>query len=140
MAIIWPATLPPAPLVEGFTETLPTLTITSNMDAGPAKKRRRFTSGVVIIECSYALTREQVGILDDFYTVDTGGGALSFEWVHPRRLPAGTVVNVRFKEPPAWRPQDSVDHWKAGLTLEVLPPGMASTLDAAVAATKGLPV
>jgi hypothetical protein len=123
--LLWPLSLPAAPLVKGYAEVPPNIVLRSTVDAGPPKVRRRFTAGVGQIECGYALTRAEMTTLDDFFFITTGGGALPFLWVEPRR---SAELSVRFKEPPHYRPEDSNEVWMASLVLEVLPPGLAERL------------
>ncbi len=124
MPVIWPPMLPAAPLVEGFQETAPTITLRSAIDAGPPKVRRRFTAGISQISCRYTVTRDLMNILDNFYFNGVAGGAIPFEWEHPRRR---EIVMVRFREAPQYTAY-SGDIWTAVVALEVLPPGMAVRL------------
>jgi hypothetical protein len=134
MALVWPPTLPHVPLVEGFEETEATLTLRSSIDAGPPKVRRRFTAGIGQITCRYTLDRTLLLTLSDFYLGPAAGGAVAFEWFHPRRQ---VTVMVRFREPVAYRPE-APELWTATVALEVLPPGMAATLEAGRAAAREL--
>jgi hypothetical protein len=124
MAVVWPPTLPSAPLIEGYSETTPQIVRRSAMDAGPPKVRRSYTANVSEIACRYAMTRAQVDTFDAFYFGPAGGGSIVFEWEHPRRH---VTVNARFREPrPTYtnggHPEDV---WFVDIALEVLPPGMA---------------
>jgi hypothetical protein len=113
----WPESLPAAPLLDGFSETPPDLTLRTQMEQGPAKTRRRTTAGVTQMTAAYFLTRAQVETLLDFYTADLSGGSLSFAFVHPR---TGDNVNVRFRQPPALTPLNGI-YCRVKLSLEVLP-------------------
>jgi hypothetical protein len=93
----WPATLPQFVLEGGYQETLEDLTVESQMDTGPAKVRRRFTTSVRKFQISIMCDEAQAAIFETFYTTTCGGGALSFDWVHPRTRVARTF---RFKKPP----------------------------------------
>ncbi|NNG04360.1 MAG: hypothetical protein HKM95_09700 [Inquilinus sp.] len=114
---VWPAALPQDVLIAGYSEEVPETTIRTQMDAGPAKVRRRFSAGVRKFAVTVALTRAQVQILDDFYLTDLQGGALRFDWTHPRTLAA---VQFRFLTAPRYASQSQID-WLAQLQLEVLP-------------------
>jgi hypothetical protein len=120
MPLIWPPSLPSSPLVSGFQETAPTLVIRSSMDVGPPKVRRRATSGIGQIQCRYTLSRVLMNTLDDFYFGPAGGGAVAFEWRHPRRA---VTVLVRFREPPSYTAEDP-EIYTATVALDVLPPGV----------------
>ena len=115
---VWPASLPQEPLAQGFSEQAPNTVIRSQMEVGPPKVRRRFTAGVRNIECQLRLTPAQVDTLDAFFGSTVAGGALSFDWKHPR---GGTVVTFRFVEPPAYAPVARGTLWQATLRLEILP-------------------
>lgn len=117
-AVTWPASLPQEPLVEGFIEQAPNTLIRSQMEAGPAKVRRRFTSGPRNFDCQLYLSPAQVETLDGFYVSTLAGGALSFDWKHPRTQAA---VTFRFIEPPSYKPVKRGAAWQASLRLEVLP-------------------
>ena len=116
--ITWPASLPQESLVEGFSEQAPNTLIRSQMEAGPAKVRRRFTSGPRNFDCQLYLSPAQVDALDAFYVSTLAGGALSFDWKHPRTQAA---VTFRFVEPPNYKPVKRGAAWQAFLKLEVLP-------------------
>ncbi len=116
--IVWPASLPQEPLTQGFSEQAPSTAIRSQMEAGPPKVRRRFTAGVRNIECQLRLTPAQVDTLDAFFGSTVAGGALPFDWKHPR---GGTAVTFRFVEPPSYTPVARGTLWQASLRLEILP-------------------
>lgn len=113
----WPSTLPSAPLMERFRETAPDTVLRSQMETGPAKLRRRTTAGVREMKLSYLLSRAQVEALDGFYLGDLFGGALAFDFTHPR---TGDGVSCRFRAPPVYTPVNG-DYFRAALELEVLP-------------------
>lgn len=116
---VWPVTLPQSVLVQGYSETPPQLSIRTDMDAGVAKVRRRFTSSIRPIECNTLLTAAQVATLDAFYLSTLEGGALRFEWNHPR---TGATVEMRFMEPPQYTPAGGgVTYFNVSLKLEVMP-------------------
>lgn len=112
----WPATLPSSPLADGFNEQPPNLAIRTDMDAGPAKVRRRFTAGVRPMTVMFLLTKAQVATLDEFYTSTLSGGTIRFDWTHPR---TGSAVEFRFTAPPEYR-ADS-DLWQVTMSLEIMP-------------------
>ena len=115
---VWPASLPQDVLVEGYEETFPELALRTEMDAGPAKVRRRFTAGVRTLNVMSAMTRTQVATLDTFFATTTQGGALQFDWVHPR---TGSAAALRFTRPPMTAPEPGGQRWRVELELEVLP-------------------
>jgi hypothetical protein len=80
----WPGTLPQKPLQSGFNESLKNLVITTQMDSGPAKVRRRFTAGVKKYSVSFLMTSDQLSTFEIFYNDTILGGALSFDFPDPR--------------------------------------------------------
>ncbi|MGE0256916.1 MAG: hypothetical protein AB7N54_20005 [Alphaproteobacteria bacterium] len=113
----WPDTLPQDVLLDGYDEAFPDVMLRTQMDAGPAKVRRRFTAAVVPMQVTVPLTRTQVATLATFFNDTLEGGTLPFDWVHPRTQDAATF---RFTAPPKPRPQSSMA-WLAVLQLEILP-------------------
>lgn len=115
---VWPASLPQDVLVEGYDEAMPDLALRTEMDAGPAKVRRRFTAGVRTFKVGSAMTRAQVATLDTFFVTTVQGGALSFDWTHPRTQAAATF---RFTRPPRTAPEAGGQRWRVELELEIMP-------------------
>ena len=115
----WPATLPDDPLIQGYDERTPVTGIRTNMDAGPAKQRNRFTAAVAPLQLTLDLTRAQVAILDSFHKDTLKRGALAFDWIHPRTQ---AVVSFRFinDRPLVFKPVSQQD-WRAEVALEILP-------------------
>lgn len=87
----WPATLPQYVFAQGYEETFPDEVLRTQMDAGPAKVRRRFTAGTRPFSVQVPLTATQVADFDSFFLNDIAAGALSFDWVHPRTQAAATL-------------------------------------------------
>ncbi len=113
----WPASLPQDFNIEGFEEVFPQLTLRTEMDAGPAKLRRRATSGVRSFKTTLSMTQAQVIALDVFYVTTVSSGSLAFDWTSPR---SDTPESFRFVTPPKIRPFSST-YWKVDLDLEQLP-------------------
>ncbi|MFN8728100.1 MAG: hypothetical protein ACK5XB_21435 [Rhodospirillales bacterium] len=82
--LVWPSSLPQRPTVGGYQERFAETVLRTAMDAGAAKLRRRFTAAPRQIELTFRMTAAQVAVLRSFYEETTGGGALPFDWVHPR--------------------------------------------------------
>lgn len=116
-AIAWPIGLPQRMNADGFTETLPDLALRTEMDAGPRKVRRRFTTGPTMIEGTVTLRAGQPELLETFFRDTTAGGALPFDWTHPR---TGALAVFRFAGPPSFVPLVG-PLWRATLKLEVMP-------------------
>ena len=93
----WPATLPQEPLREGFSETFTDTSIRTDMAVGPAKTRRRTSTGVKKYEVSFYMTSTEVDILETFYDNTLGSGTTEFSWEHPRTKDS---ESWRFTGPP----------------------------------------
>lgn len=121
MPIIWPVSLPVQPLEKGYNEGIPDNTLRSGNDAGPAKVRRK--AGLIPFPMAVVMlcTAAQVGTLQTFVNTTLSGGALRFEWTHPR---TGATVEARFL-PNGNKLVDLVPsgpfRWTATFTLEILP-------------------
>lgn len=114
----WPASLPSALLVRGYSESLPDVTLRTQMDAGPAKVRRRFTAGVRPVSGRQVMTAAQVAALRTFYETTLLGGSLRFSWREPRAGDA--TVEFRFTEPPQWSGMEP-GLFDVSLSLEIMP-------------------
>ena len=114
---VWPTTLPQQLFVNGYSQSFAETTIKSDMDAGPAKVRRRFTAGVEPVSGTMLLTETQLGYLRTFFVDTLLGGSLRFSWTKP---PAHTTAcEMRFTAPPSWTKVEG--DYEVNLSLEVLP-------------------
>jgi hypothetical protein len=113
----WPTSLPSAPLIDRFRETAPDTVLRTAMDEGPAKLRRRTTAGVRMLKLAYILDRTQADTLDGFYLTDLSGGALAFDFTHPR---TSEGIVCRFTAPPEYTALNG-NYFRAEISLEVLP-------------------
>ena len=117
MVPIWDNTLPQTLLVDGYGQSFPEVTIKSNMDAGPAKVRRRFTAGVEPVSGTMVMTAAQLATFTTFYNTTLLGGSLRFSWTKP---PAHTAAcEMRFTAPPSLTKVES--NYEVSLSLEILP-------------------
>ena len=112
---VWPATLPQAPLTDGFSEIPQDGTLRTETDIGPSKTRQRFTALASYYTVRYAMTAAQKATCITFYKTDTKGGSLAFTWPHPE---TGNV-QARFLSPPKFTPRET--DVVADIALEVLP-------------------
>ena len=113
----WPGTLPEELFVSGYGQAFPDITIKSNVDAGPAKVRRRFTAGVSPVTGTMIMTAAQLTTFDTFFNTTLLGGSLRFSWTKP---PAHSVAcEMRFTEVPSWTKVEG--DYEVSLSLEVLP-------------------
>lgn len=89
---VWPPSLPQAPLISGHKEQPQDQTISTSMDKGPEKTRRRFTAGYTGMPVQFMLSAAQVVTFESFFDTTIGAGALPFEFTHPR---TGATVSVK---------------------------------------------
>ena len=115
---LWPASLPPRPLADGFSETPPNLLVRSATEIGPAKARRRATAGVTRLKAAFRLSPAQLAIFRTFFASDLQGGALPFSWTHPA---TGAIVAFRIVPPLTIEPIAAGIAWRVTLELELLP-------------------
>ena len=107
----WPASLPQSwPL--GVTEMVHDGRVRTEMDAGPAKLRRRFTttwSRYKIPDGKFLFTGTQVGTFTDWYEGSPAGdspnqigmGTSLFTWTNPRG--ASETLTLRFVSRPTFK-------------------------------------
>lgn len=97
----WPNTLQQKLLVSGFSIEPRDNTISTTMDVGPAKKRRRTTDVIDDISGSIHLDMSEYTTLMNFYKNDTASGTLPFDVLHPiTEVP----VQARFTSTPKTTP------------------------------------
>jgi len=117
MPSAWPASLPQYVDQGGYTETPPAVALRSDMDAGAAKVRRRFTDAPRFFSISVQIDDTQRATLDTFYVTTLVGGTLSFDWVHPITRAS---AEFRFMSPPTYVALSGLV-FRATLPLELLP-------------------
>lgn len=117
----WPGTLPQNQF-RGLSDEREVAVVRSNMDAGPAKQRRRFSAAVRTLTVPIILNGAQKQTFDTFFITTLAEGALSFAWTDPV---TDSALNLRFTKPPKWVLQvggsTSARLWQAELPLEILP-------------------
>lgn len=121
-AIVWPAGLPEYVLTDGYDEQGPINVTRTKVDVGPAKSRRRSTVAEEPIAIKVAMTDDQLLIFEDFVKVDLMSGALSFEWMHPRKRTAVTMrIQVGDNKPPYRIAHIGGDQYHVSMVVEVMP-------------------
>ena len=114
----WPASLPQNLNVQGFSYTQQDQVVRTEMDAGPAFRRRRFTaagirySGVIYVDAT------QHDTLWDFVNNTLNGGVDSFGWTHPID---GTAASVHLTAVPTVTPVQTGVLFAAQLQLAIDP-------------------
>ena len=114
----WPAGLP-APLNESgqFAPLLDNV-ITSQVETGAPKRRRRFTAVPETYAGTLMLTGAQAGLLSEFVAT-TLRDVQPFDWIDWRSGAAATYV---FRKRPTYsRVQGGKDVWKASIELTKVP-------------------
>lgn len=79
----WPASLPQVPLQRGFSEEPQDQVLRTEMDAGPAQTRRRFTAAYRVFSIRLKMSSTQFDTFLTFLNDTIGGGALQFDWAAP---------------------------------------------------------
>jgi hypothetical protein len=131
----WPSSIPQNLLLSNYSETWPDIVVRTQMDAGPAKVRRRFTADVRPVKGKLTLSGIELNALRTFYLSDCAGGAIAFSWTDPigpggnfvgggggnsdNALPAQPVT-MRFVKQPVVT-QTALNTYDVTLDLEVLP-------------------
>jgi hypothetical protein len=123
MPVSWPGALPALPLIEVYSETMADAKLRTEMDAGPAKVRRRYTSvprreTVKLRMTSTQLTAASPNGFDAFYVTDTAHGATEFTWANPRA--PSSAVTMRFIGVPTYSAL-SQGVWDVSFEVEILP-------------------
>lgn len=116
MAVIsWPVNLPETLRLEGLQARYKDPVIRTEMDAGPAKARLRYTRPPKYITGSVVLNNEERDTLDYFYRITTRYGTLRFNFANPQ---TGEIREYRFRSPPDETTLDGL--WNVALELEEL--------------------
>ena len=114
----WPSSVP-APLFENVNYSSEPNIIRTQMDAGVAKVRRRFTSAPEIVTFRMLCTPAQVQTLSDFAAI-TLKDVLPFDWREFRKPnDPDTLVTYRFRERPKFSPAGP-NLWYADIELDLL--------------------
>ena len=94
--------------------------IRSQMDAGVAKTRRRWTNPPCDVNLRIECSKAQVPTLEDFVAI-TLADVLPFQWIDWRK-PDGpeNVAVYRFKKRPTFEHSGAPGYWFASLELELL--------------------
>lgn len=115
----WPSTLPQSPITDGLNYVKKDGVIRTTMEAGPQKRRRRYTATGEDCTMQIPMTRAQTMILDNFYYTTLGDGVLTFMWRHFKRV-GFPPAEYYFKGPPQYSLVGG-DVWRANLELFRMP-------------------
>lgn len=110
----WPSGLPQKPLLDGFSEGKQDIILRTEMDVGPAKRRRRYTWAPARFAVSLVCTTAQVATFETFVETTLNGGVDAFDWTHPR---TGAAISLAIIGPYQWTPLGA-GYWRTTLQLE----------------------
>ena len=116
-SIDWPASLPQVLRLEGLKTKDQNAVVRTDMDAGPAKVRLRFTSAYEDVSGSVVLTQEELSVLQTFFRTACKKGAVRFNMMHPI---TSEIKEFRFKSTPDLSPSGD-GNFIVSLELEALP-------------------
>ena len=83
MSEVWPLELQDYLNSESFSQSNKPITLKSANEAGPAKRRRRFTKVVKELTCSITVDRDLVQLFEDFFYTTLGAGVKAFAFDDP---------------------------------------------------------
>lgn len=106
---VWPAGLPQVPLKQGFSKKPKKQVISSPVERGKRKIRRKTTGKISVIAAVYRMTQAQFDdIFEPFFDTTLGGGALPFDLPDPKGG-AGTLAVTFNPDPDApYDPRESL--------------------------------
>ena len=117
MAEAYPSTLQDKLNVAGFSHKIGGTSISSQMEVGPAKKRRRFTKGIDLFQSTINMDIDDYNTLRNFYNTTLAGGTLTFNFDHPF---TGTTSEFRFVGEPTMTPLGGRE-FRVQQTWELMP-------------------
>ena len=119
----WPSGIPHTPLAESYSFEPVPQAISTQMDSGPPKRRRRFSVAYGTHSMSFILTGSQRATFQTFYLTTIAGGSLAFTGLADPT--DGTAATFQFANggDPRWaalRPDASIAarRWLLTITLE----------------------
>lgn len=113
----WPSTLPQYVDQDGYTQTIKNPLIRTDMEAGPAKVRLRYTAIPEEFSISLVMTKKQFEDFVTFFKQDIHYGADTFTWNHP--VTRAISNNCRFTSMYNASPH-GLD-FKVTISMEILP-------------------
>lgn len=102
MSIAWPSSLP-VPALSGYQFSADATTIKTDMDSGPPRVRRRYTSANTAVTASWLLNDLQLAIFEAWFVQQVQSGAAWFSvplrnglgrQTMTARIPSGTYTAV----------------------------------------------
>lgn len=117
----WPNSIP-APIFDQISIGAPTgAVLRTDMDAGPAKQRKRFTAAPRPVALVFApISVDTLAVFEGFFEGEIGSGALDFEMEHPITDQVGRFRFIGGDEPWQIVPIGK-DAYQLSVSLELLP-------------------
>lgn len=111
----WPSTLP-KPLAASYALEPESRMARTDMEAGPARQRRRFTSGPTRVPVEWSFSQQQMAIFEAWWRYQVRDGA---DWFDVKMLNGKGVstVEARFVEP--YRARRALPRWVVSGVLEL---------------------
>ena len=116
--ITWPTDLPQRLETSGFEESIGDNVISSPVDRGRPKRRRRYTAAPYPLSGSIRISSAQWDTLKTFHQTTLQSGILEFKFPNPDNI--GTMLDAIFTEPPS-RSNIGGQRYRARLSLEIQP-------------------
>lgn len=117
MTIAWPSTLP-SPSLSGYQFTPDATTIKTDMDSGPPRVRRRYTSANTPVQATWVLTELQLAVFEAWFVQQAQSGAAWF--LVPLRNGLGRqVVTARIPSGAYTAAIAEGGNWRLSAQLEV---------------------
>lgn len=113
--IMWPKELPQMMRLEGLTGKRHSSVVRTEMDAGPAKARQRYTVATKTFSGSVILSEEERRIFEQWYKINLGAGVLRFQMMHPQ---TGEYKEFRFAED--YQENSADGKWEIQMQLEMM--------------------
>lgn len=98
---VWPASLPKAPLLQGFSRVPADNVVRTDNETGPPDSRPRSTASVEVVTATYRMTAAQFETFKTFWRSSLAQGALAFDLPDPED--EALTVRALFTEP--YKPQ-----------------------------------
>lgn len=118
MAVSYPPSLPQDPQRNSFNVTQKSNVITSEVDIGEAKKRRRYTDPIINEAWSMILSPDQLIDFNTFFNVELGSGVNRFEFFDTF---LGVQKQCRIMDMPKYKPYGSCGFYMVSFNVELLP-------------------
>lgn len=113
----WPALLP-RPVMSGYKYRNEKNFLRTQMETGPARQRRRYTSVITEVDATFKFTHPQLALFESFFTNTLNDGV---DWFQLAMVSGAgeTVVDVRFKEPPEAAALANGNMWSLTAKVEI---------------------